>query len=192
MMNDAPVNNPDRTPVKKWAKVRLWTGYVFLLLAILFAKPILSLSIIGIILVLAGITTRMISTATLIKDKELCTSGIYAATRNPLYFGSALIGLGVASITGLWWFLAGFLLVLVPIYMHMITLEEIFLKSLFPDTFPSYMKSVPRFFPRLSALAKLSETLDIDKLKKSRELSSAALTISVMILILAIHRSWLP
>jgi protein-S-isoprenylcysteine O-methyltransferase Ste14 len=192
MMNDAPVNSPDRTPVKKWAKVRLWTGYVFLLLAIIFAKPTLPLSILGIVLVLVGITTRLISTATLIKDKELCTSGIYAATRNPLYFGSALIGLGVASITSSWWFLAGFLLVLVPIYMHMITLEEIFLKSLFPDTFPSYMKSVPRFFPRLSALSKLAGTLDRAKLKKSREISSAALTIIVVILILTIPRPWLP
>ena len=38
------------------------------------------------------------------KDRELAVSGPYAFTRNPLYFGSFVVGLGAAAAGGVLWF----------------------------------------------------------------------------------------
>jgi len=187
-----PDSQPDRSPIKKWAKVRLWTGYVYILLALIFARPVLPWAIAGLVLVIAGTSLRLISSATLVKDRELCTDGIYAMTRNPLYLGSALIALGFASLTSSLWFLGGFTLVPLPMYMRMILIEEKYLVQLWPEEFPEYIKSVPRFLPRLWPLPKLSGTLDRGKLSRSGELTTTLIFIVIVIILLAWHRTWLP
>jgi protein-S-isoprenylcysteine O-methyltransferase Ste14 len=182
---------PDRSPVKKWAKIRLWAGYIYLLAALFFSKPILITACVGLILVFYGIYIRMLATSALTKDKELCSSGLYGATRNPLYLGSSLIGLGIAFVSGSWWIFAGFFLILVPLYMRMILLEEKYLSELFPDTFQNYMKSVPRFFPRMGMFLKNQGKIDFNKLGKTGEIMSSALILIALALILFFHRSWL-
>jgi protein-S-isoprenylcysteine O-methyltransferase Ste14 len=183
---------PDRTAIRKWAKLRLWAGYIFIAFVLVFARPQLPWVIVGTILILIGIALRLIASATLVKDSILCTSGIYAVSRNPLYLGSSLIGLGFASLASSLWFVAAFLIILVPLYWRMIVLEEEYLLKLYPESFPEYRKSVPAFLPRLSAAVGLFSTLDFARLKSSREATSALLIAVIMLALLIIHPSWFP
>lgn len=186
-----PSHPPDRTPIRRWAKLRLWVGYAYLLCAVLLAGPQPIGVVVGLVLVLLGVTVRLLSSATLIKDAELCTSGIYSATRNPLYLGSALVGLAFAFLSGSLWFFIAFFAVLAPLYWWMIVLEEAYLNTLHPAAFAEYRRSVPRFLPRLSTLGNIPSTLDLSLLRKSREPSSAALILLLAAILLAWHRTWL-
>ncbi len=183
---------PDRAPVKRWAKIRLWTGYLYILCAIIFAKPVTGWAIAGFILVLLGVSVRLIASATLIKDKELVTHGIYNMTRNPLYLGSSLIALGFASMASSLWILAACIFVLMPLYIRMISIEEKYLAQLFPGSYPEYLKSAPKFTPDLSKIGGIPGTLDKSLVYKSGELTSTLLFIILSIILLALHRSWLP
>lgn len=183
---------PDRTPVKRWAKIRLWTGYIYILCAIIFARPLLVWAIVGFILVLLGVSVRLIASATLIKDKELVTHGIYSMTRNPLYLGSSLIALGFASMASSLWFLVAFIVILIPMYIRMISIEGKYLTQLFPGSYPAYLKSAPKFTPDLSKISGIPGTLDKSLVYKSGELTSTLLLIILSVILLALHRSWLP
>ncbi len=188
--NSMPV--PDRTPVKRWAKIRLWTGYLYILCAIIFARPLLVWAIVGFILVLLGVSVRLIASATLVKDKELVTHGIYSMTRNPLYLGSSLIALGFASMSSSLWILAACIFVLMPLYIRMISIEEKYLTKLFPGSYPAYLKSAPKFTPDLSKIGGIPGTLDKSLVKRNEELTTTILFIILSVILLVLHRSWLP
>ncbi len=191
MVSSEKVPVPDRTHVKRWAKIRLRAGYVYIALALIFASPQLAWTVVGLVLILSGIAIRLIASATLVKDKVLCVDGIYALTRNPLYLGSALIGLGFAMLAALDWLLGVYVLILVPVYIRMIFIEERFLSQLHPAEFEQYRKAVPRFFPSFE-IRKIRDTLNHERLVRSKELISALLFLVIAALILLIHRTWIP
>ena len=109
----------------------------------------LALFIIGFVVLLVGHVTlwRNYSSFLVIhKDHQLITRGIYRFTRNPIYLGTlmALIGLPVYAAS-----LYGFLtsLVMIPIFLYRIRLEEGLLAEEFPDTFQEYKKTTKRLIP---------------------------------------------
>jgi len=84
------------------------------------------------------------------KDSELQTEGPYSATRNPLYVGSFCLFLSLVfffrSIA-----LVAMLIIGYFIYTRLvIRAEERFLADRFGDSFESYRKETPRFFPSFS------------------------------------------
>lgn len=81
---------------------------------------------------------------------ELNTSGLYALTRNPLYFGNCLMYLGVvlysqSLVLGLILALA-----LIPYYERIIATEERFLSAKFGEPFEAWCRKTPIFLPRLT------------------------------------------
>lgn len=183
---------PDRTPVKHWAKVRLWAGYIYILCAIIFAKPVFGWAIAGLLLVVIGAAIRLTASATLVKDRELITHGIYSMTRNPLYLGSALVAFGFASMASSLWIIGACVIILVPLYARMILIEEKYLSELFPEFFPAYRKSIPGFFPDLSKAGNIRGTLDKSLMRKSGEIISTILFIALSLVLLLTHQTWLP
>ena len=79
----------------------------------------------------------------------LATSGPYAYTRNPLYFGSLLIGVGFAVAARSWWVSVALIVMFFTIYLPVIRGEEAFLRAKFPE-FDEYVRRVPRMFPRIT------------------------------------------
>lgn len=84
------------------------------------------------------------------KTSTLVESGPYSATRNPLYLfslvGAAGIGLASGSLL-----ILGLLMLSFGIYYPFIILsEEESLRKLHGPQFQSYVKRVPRFFPKIS------------------------------------------
>jgi protein-S-isoprenylcysteine O-methyltransferase Ste14 len=114
-------------------------------------------SIIGMALVIIGLTIMIVGQATLWRnysatvvireDHQLITHGIYNYTRNPIYLGviiAVVIGLPVYAAS-----LYGFLtsLVLIPIILNRIRMEEKLLTEEFPDTFQKYKETTKKLIP---------------------------------------------
>jgi len=114
-----------------------------------FATPTPTLLAVGAALTLLGLTIRGWSAGTIHKNEELTTSGPYAHTRNPLYFGSLFIGLGVTTAGGSWLWPALFLAFFVAVYSRTMAHENRQLHELFGDAFDDYRNAVPAFVPRL-------------------------------------------
>ena len=81
------------------------------------------------------------------KIGHLITAGPYGYVRNPLYFGSLLIGLGFCTIVGSWWlaFIAGGCLFWV--YRSKISEEEEVLRHEWTHEYERYQSMVPRWLP---------------------------------------------
>ena len=111
--------------------------------------PLEAVKLVGLFLVFAGALGRILCTLYIggRKNRELCQSGIYAMCRNPLYFFSflGLTGICLAA-QNLTLTLTATSLFLI-LYRAVIVSEEKKLLRLFPEDFPSYQKSVPRFWP---------------------------------------------
>ena len=86
------------------------------------------------------------------KTKHLVTSGPYSMCRNPLYFFSAVgaLGLGFATETFTVPVLLGILFAI--FYPHVIRAEETKLLRRHGDAYEHYLRSVPRFWPRLTSI----------------------------------------
>ena len=77
-------------------RVRVPLGFAFGLAYLWLAQPtVLSIGI-GAAIVVIGLAVRAIASGQLNKNEQLATSGPYSYTRNPLYLGSLLIGVGFA------------------------------------------------------------------------------------------------
>lgn len=81
--------------------------------------------------------------------ETLNTTGPYSLTRNPLYFGNAVIYLGIALFTQNIYFVVMMTLFLIIYLERIIATEEDFLTKRFPESYPAWARDVPAFFPRL-------------------------------------------
>ena len=131
-------------------RIRVPLGFAFAVLYLWLARPTWRFLGVGSVLVLLGLVIRSLASGHVRKNEALATSGPYAYTRNPLYLGSLLMGIGFALAARSWW--VGGLLVAMffAIYVPVIRSEEKFLREKFPD-FEKYAREVPRMLPRLTA-----------------------------------------
>jgi hypothetical protein len=97
-----------------------------------------------------GLAIRAWAAGHIRKNTELATSGPYAFTRNPLYFGSFLLGLGFTIASGRWPLALLFAALFIGIYFPVMRVEASTMGQLFGSDFDSYKRSVPLFFPRLT------------------------------------------
>ena len=115
-----------------------------------FSQPTTGLFAIGVALAAVGLLLRGWAAGTICKDESLTTSGPYAYTRNPLYVGSLLIGLGVTLAGGHWIWPALFLAFYVAVYGRTMSGEAELLTALFGERFLHYAGAVPALLPRLT------------------------------------------
>jgi protein-S-isoprenylcysteine O-methyltransferase Ste14 len=113
------------------------------------ARPTPALLMLGAALALLGAALRGWAAGTIRKDRELSTGGPYAHTRNPLYLGSFLMGLGVTIAGGRWLFVFVFGVFFALVYGGTIRKEARLLGELFGERYADYAKSVPIFVPRV-------------------------------------------
>ncbi len=96
---------------------------------------------------LAGLLVRAWAAGHIVKNDRLATTGPYAHTRNPLYFGSFLLAAGCAL--AVHW---GLLLVVaafwIGVYVPVIRRERDHVRSLYPAAYAEWEQHVPSFFPR--------------------------------------------
>ncbi|HEX8921335.1 MAG TPA: isoprenylcysteine carboxylmethyltransferase family protein, partial [Pyrinomonadaceae bacterium] len=115
-----------------------------------FARPNWLTLFIGGGVALIGLALRAWSAGHIRKNSALATSGPYSYTRNPLYLGSFLLGVGFTIASGRWFLAIPFAALFLGIYYPVMRVEASDLAKLFGEDYRLYADSVPLFFPRLS------------------------------------------
>ncbi len=129
-------------------RIRVPLGFAFAVLYFWLARPTWRFLAIGAVFIVPGLLIRALASGHVRKNETLATSGPYAYTRNPLYFGSLLIGVGFAIAARSWWIGGVLVLMFFAIYVPVIRSEEAYLREKFAE-FDGYANRVPRMFPRL-------------------------------------------
>ncbi|MBI4521828.1 MAG: isoprenylcysteine carboxylmethyltransferase family protein [Gemmatimonadetes bacterium] len=131
----------------RWIRLRL----VWLLVPpfFYFARPTLPLLAVGLAWAIPGALIRAWGAGVLDKDRVLAVSGPFAYTRNPLYLGTLLVGLGVTVAGGRPGFVIAFAAFFALVYTRTMRHEERWLEERFGDEFRVYARHVPLLVPRL-------------------------------------------
>ena len=86
--------------------------------------------------------------------EKLVTTGPYLLTRNPMYFGSFLLGAGFVLTVWPWWTLPIFVLLFYIRFNRTMLAEEEGLKQKFGSEYAAYAHRTPRIFPSLKKFRK--------------------------------------
>jgi len=170
-------------------RIRVPLGFVFAVLYFWLARPRWSSIGLGVGVILPGLLLRALASGHVKKNEALASSGPYAYTRNPLYLGSLLIGIGFALAARSWW--VGILLcaMFFAIYIPVIQGEEKFLRERFPE-FDEYARQVPRLFPQFETRESAAPAVFSTKLYLKHREYNATLGSVVLLLALIIRMIW--
>ena len=129
---------------------RVPLGFLIAPIFILLAKPQTWTLALGGAIGLIGLGLRAWASGHLRKNHALATTGPYAYTRNPLYLGSFLIGVGFTVASGRWEIAVLFAVLFLGIYVPVMRVESRTLEQLFGHKYRRYADAVPMFLPRLT------------------------------------------
>jgi len=130
-------------------RIRLRLAWLAAPVFLILAKPTPTTIAVGAVLAFAGAALRAWAAGTIVKNAVLTMTGPYAHTRNPLYLGSFLIGLGLAVAGARISMLVAFLIAYALVYGRAMQLEAARLERDFGEAYRTYARNVPMFFPRL-------------------------------------------
>jgi hypothetical protein len=129
-------------------RLRLPLGFVLAALYLAFGPRPSPLTLaVGGGLALIGLGVRAWAAGHIVKNDRLATTGPYAHTRNPLYFGSFLIAAGFA-IAAHWSLLLLVVAFFGLVYGPTIEKERANISARFPDAYARWEQNVPAFVPR--------------------------------------------
>ncbi|MCX5692572.1 MAG: isoprenylcysteine carboxylmethyltransferase family protein [Candidatus Omnitrophica bacterium] len=114
---------------------------------------------------------------TLVKD------GPYAIIRNPMYFGTFMIGAGVVMMLLELWVFFLFSIVFLLIYIPQMKKEEKVLLERFGREYEEYCKITPKYFPRFDYLLRINRYISLKPFWIKKEIVSMITTVIVVILI---------
>lgn len=132
---------------------RVPLGWLVGLGAIYVARPTPAYLLAGVLVALPGELLRVWASGHLEKNRRLATGGPYAWTRNPLYLGSLLVGLGFCAATGRPTLLVVLAVLFVAVYLPVMKREAARLREAFPEDYSGYAERVPLFLPRPPAVS---------------------------------------
>lgn len=127
---------------------RFQLAWIFAILLPFFASHYPTLF--GTLICFSGATLRFISSGYLRKESKLAVGGPYAYTRNPLYLGTFIMGMGAIISVGAYMLALIMGLVFFLNYHYVIQYEEAKLPKIFGNSYEVYCQLVPRFIPRIS------------------------------------------
>lgn len=147
--------------LRKRLRPRLLAVYALGLAVLAFARPTPASLLAGGLLIVVGEGLRIWATGHLHKNDALTVSGPYAYLRHPLYLGTLLIALGIASaarapvpLVAVAVFLVGYFGYFMP-YKNRI--EGARLEALYGDAFRRYAVAVPSLVPRIHGYVPLGD-----------------------------------
>ena len=128
-------------------RLRLPLGFVLGITYLVLARPTPLTLAVGGVIAFVGVLIRAWASGHISKNERLATSGPYAHTRNPLYFGSFLIAAGFA-IAVHWALLLVVVAFFALVYAPTMQRERANIAGRFPDAYEAYAANVPAFVPR--------------------------------------------
>ncbi len=147
------------TWIQRW---RVPLGFFCAPLFVLFARPRPLTLVIGACISVVGLLLRAWAAGHIQKNDALATSGPYAYTRNPLYLGSFILGLGFTIGAGRWLLALLFGVLFLGIYLPVMRVESATMGQSFAADFRDYSLSVPMFLPRFTAYRKAENKTKFD------------------------------
>lgn len=170
-------------------RIRVPLGFVFAVLYFWLARPSWRSIGLGLILTAPGLLVRALASGHVRKNEALATSGPYAYTRNPLYLGSLLMGIGFCIAARSWWIGVVLVLMFFAIYVPVIRSEEEFLRGKFSE-FEEYARRVPRMFPRIvparsNDKGESGGSFSMDLYLKHREYNALAGAVAMLAVLIA-------
>jgi protein-S-isoprenylcysteine O-methyltransferase Ste14 len=158
------------------------------LVFVVFARPTARQMAMGIALVIVGEAIRIWAAGCISKNAELACKGPFAYVRNPLYFGSLLIGASYCAMSGLWWSVPITAVMYYYFYVGTIVHEEEHLRAVLGDAYARYCDAVPRLMPRVTLYQCDGQTFSWERVWYNREYQSM---IGVVLFTAAFIFKWL-
>ena len=156
--------------MQRW---RVPLGFLCAALFLFFAQPTIWSLIVGAAVALPGLAVRAWASGHLKKNEALATTGPYAYTRNPLYLGSFLMGLGFTIAAGRLFLILIFVIMMLGIYLPVMRVESQTLSHLFGKKYARYASEVPLFLPRFSPYRRNQADFDRTLYLRYREYRAA-------------------
>jgi protein-S-isoprenylcysteine O-methyltransferase Ste14 len=156
-------------------------GFALAAAFFILAQPSVAWLLCGGALALAGLLWRAWSAGYLAKNQRLATRGPYSYTRNPLYLGSAVMGLGGAVAGRSWIMGVAFAAFFVLVYWPVMEREAQLLRREFTEAYDAYARQVPLFFPKWPRIPAGSEKFQWRLYLKNREYEAATGYASAML-----------
>lgn len=166
-------------------RFRVPLGFVFAAVFLIFARPSFLTLAIGGAIAFLGLLIRAWASGHIRKNRELAVSGPYAYTRNPLYLGSFILGLGFTIASGVWWLGILFIALFLGIYLPVMRVEAKDLVDLFGDKYKEYAENVPLFFPSFTKYKASDEKFDKELYMRYREYRAALGMIFALVILAA-------
>ena len=135
------------TWMQRW---RVPLGFLCGALFLFFARPVPATLAAGGAVACVGLIIRAWAAGHIRKNQRLAITGPYAMTRNPLYLGSFVLGLGFTIASNRLPLVALFALLFLGIYLPVMRVESAKMIELFGDDYKRYARRVPIFLPRLT------------------------------------------
>jgi protein-S-isoprenylcysteine O-methyltransferase Ste14 len=132
----------------KWVRWRSRMGFPLAALCLWLARPVMDSILIGGVIAIAGLLVRAAASGHLQKGETVAMTGPYARTRNPLYFGSALLAAAFVVASRSWIAAAVVTAYYLTMYPFLMRREEKELRAKFGREFEEYARRVPIFWPR--------------------------------------------
>ena len=132
------------------SRIRVPVGFVMAILYFYVCQPTPLSLLWGAGIALFGIILRAWASGHLYKNQRMATSGAYAYTRNPLYLGSFIIGLGFCLVTRSYGITAIFVILFAILYIPLMQHETEHMRAVFGSEYARYEAGVPSFLPRLT------------------------------------------
>lgn len=154
-------------------RIRVPLGFIFAAVFFIFAKPTVITLVVGGVIAFAGVAIRAWASGHIRKAKTLAVSGPYARTRNPLYVGSFILGVGFTVAAGVWWLAGLFIALFLGIYLPVMLTEARDMQRIFGAEFEEYSQRVPLFVPRLTAWKSGAGKFDFQLYLQYREYRAA-------------------
>ena len=162
-----------RSRLQRW---RVPLGFLTSLAYLFLTQPSWASVLLGFPVAALGVGIRGWASGHLRKNLELATSGPYAYTRNPLYFGSFLLMVGCAIGGGAWWMGAVLVGLFLLIYWPVMQAEAAHIETLFGADYRNWASRVPLFLPRLASTKTTSgnkgesgSSFDVSQYRRHRE-----------------------
>ena len=154
-------------------RYRVPLGFLFGIVFLVFAKPEPWTLGIGGAIAVVGLLIRAWASGHIRKNQNLAVSGPYAYTRNPLYLGSFILGVGFTIASGVWWLGLIFIALFLGIYLPVMRGEAKELTEIFGAEYAGYARRVPLFFPRPITYKKSNANFDFNLYLRYREYQAA-------------------
>lgn len=169
--------------IEIFIKYRSFVGILGLLAILYLAEPgALSLSA-GFFFIVAGMFFRGWAAGYINKDNELATEGPYELTRNPLYFGNFILGVGIAIAANNIWSYAIFLGYYFLFFPFLMTIEHRRLREKFGDKYEEWAHRSHSFFPKIKKIKKRAFNISFYmKNKEYRVLYFSLFIVAILIL----------